>query len=326
MVPEIQLIENPIPQDMMTLIAYKVDNIATMRSLSLTCKDYNNSYSIDKILSNTEVHFTHEEHTKNLIYYAQKNDTKIFTLIINKETELLKEMRTKIRRSFGYFSDSIEDSMQLYKGISSSQRLEEYNKSFTNWQNAVWKNDYTTLTILILNKVGLENLTKEGALGKTLLIDAVRKKPPFPNFNSIELLLISHCAKDNQDMLAGWTALHSACYDNNKELVELLIKYKCNLNLQDRTGNTPLHLAANNQNILIAQLLIENGADITIKNREKHMAFSYLTKEEDYNVLMYCAKNYNNESLDNKKRKRSDNQPSSKEELTDGRYPKKTKR
>jgi ankyrin repeat protein len=50
------------------------------------------------------------------------------------------------------------------------------------------------------------------------------------------------------------------------ECVEVLIKFKANLNLYNRMHNTALHVAASNNNIDIIDLLMENKADIMLKN------------------------------------------------------------
>jgi ankyrin repeat protein len=50
------------------------------------------------------------------------------------------------------------------------------------------------------------------------------------------------------------------------ECVEVLIKFKANLNLYNRMHNTALHVAASNNNIDIIDLLMENKADVMLKN------------------------------------------------------------
>lgn len=62
---------------------------------------------------------------------------------------------------------------------------------------------------------------------------------------------------DNQQ-----TALHHA--SNYSKFTELLIKYKCNINAQNKSGNTALHSTCN---MTVAKILFEHGIDHRIKNK-----------------------------------------------------------
>lgn len=60
------------------------------------------------------------------------------------------------------------------------------------------------------------------------------------------------------------TALHYAAYDNDLELLSILIKKGAKIEAQDEFGLTPLHRAAYWNNIEAVQFLIESGADLTV--------------------------------------------------------------
>lgn len=43
--------------------------------------------------------------------------------------------------------------------------------------------------------------------------------------------------------VSGCTILHAACEHQNGDLINVLIKYEVQINIQDRYGQTPLHIA-----------------------------------------------------------------------------------
>ncbi len=62
------------------------------------------------------------------------------------------------------------------------------------------------------------------------------------------------------------TALHTAVYntwDDNIEIISILLKYGADINAKDKNGTTPLCLATN---VVVANLLIKYGADINFTN------------------------------------------------------------
>lgn len=56
------------------------------------------------------------------------------------------------------------------------------------------------------------------------------------------------------------TALHIACAEGNTEMVDLLIRKKCNVNVEDRWKGTPLHDAKMGNHTQIIELLTAAGA------------------------------------------------------------------
>ena len=64
----------------------------------------------------------------------------------------------------------------------------------------------------------------------------------------------------------GFTALHYAASYGYKEIAELLIARKSDVNAKTGTGDTPLHYAAAYGFKDIAELLLSNGADINARD------------------------------------------------------------
>ena len=66
-----------------------------------------------------------------------------------------------------------------------------------------------------------------------------------------------------------FTPLHAACASGHKDIVQLLLKAKANVNALDRYGNTPLYNAARSGFEQLVEQLLSAGADIEIeKNLE----------------------------------------------------------
>jgi ankyrin repeat protein len=85
--------------------------------------------------------------------------------------------------------------------------------------------------------------------------------------NIIGMLLEHKIDKDAVDHY-GFTALSLAVAYQNKEALQILIRFGCNVNHRAsyRDFATPLHIAAYNKNVNIAQLLIQAGAEVTIRD------------------------------------------------------------
>jgi ankyrin repeat protein len=72
----------------------------------------------------------------------------------------------------------------------------------------------------------------------------------------------------------GWQPIHHAAYGGNKEILELLLTYKADINAKVEQrhpagGNlnwTPLHIAADRGRIEVVRYLIEKGANLEAKD------------------------------------------------------------
>jgi ankyrin repeat protein len=79
--------------------------------------------------------------------------------------------------------------------------------------------------------------------------------------------------KDNPDLASstnknGWTALHFAAAAGHKDVAELLLANKADVNAKDKDGATPLHTAAANDHKDVAELLLANKAEVNAKDNE----------------------------------------------------------
>jgi ankyrin repeat protein len=66
----------------------------------------------------------------------------------------------------------------------------------------------------------------------------------------------------------GYTSLHWAAYKGHKNVAELLLAHKSDVNAKDHNGNTPLHEAAYFSHKDVADLLLAHNADVNARNND----------------------------------------------------------
>ncbi len=81
-------------------------------------------------------------------------------------------------------------------------------------------------------------------------------------------LLLANKADVQAKSYGGWTPLLNAVFGGHKDLVELLLRSKANINYQEDAGRSALHVAAENGYTEIAALLLANKADTDARNRD----------------------------------------------------------
>lgn len=119
------------------------------------------------------------------------------------------------------------------------------------------------------------------------------------NVDAIKDILNSNlsCIND-QDEISGNTALLIASWSNFNEIVDILIKNKCNLNLTNKDGLTPLMVSARDGHIASLSLLINAGADDKITCNKGYNALIY-AKQQDQTLCIRQLERYNKSNLNN---------------------------
>lgn len=82
----------------------------------------------------------------------------------------------------------------------------------------------------------------------------------------VELLLTSQEAVDCVDSSNGNRPIHIAAQNGHDELVELLLKKKCEVNAKNMKGNTALHMAIGYDYFNTAKMIIKAGGDLEMTN------------------------------------------------------------
>lgn len=81
-------------------------------------------------------------------------------------------------------------------------------------------------------------------------------------------LLLANKADVEAKAHGDWTPLLNAVFGGHKDLVELLLAHKADVNVKEDAGRTPLHVAAENGHTDITALLLAHKADVNVKNRD----------------------------------------------------------
>ncbi|XP_041108659.1 NF-kappa-B inhibitor epsilon-like [Polyodon spathula] len=92
------------------------------------------------------------------------------------------------------------------------------------------------------------------------------------NHQFIELLMRKKANINVQEGTSGKTLLHLAVELHDQSLVSLLLKKGANVDMVMYNGCTPLHLAVGRQDASIANLLCQSGADKLLRNMEGETA------------------------------------------------------
>jgi len=82
-----------------------------------------------------------------------------------------------------------------------------------------------------------------------------------------ELLLIDKAEVDAKDK-AGYTPLYVAAQEGHKDVVELLLAYKADVNAKANNGDTPLDMAVYKGRRDVVDVLLANNADVNAKDNK----------------------------------------------------------
>ncbi len=98
--------------------------------------------------------------------------------------------------------------------------------------------------------------------------DQLHKAAHVGDLAKVKTMLAKGVDPDARDSYGG-TALHAAMFQNNMEVVALLLANKFSPNAQGpRNGYTPLHDAVWANNVPAAKLLLASGAKLDIKGKD----------------------------------------------------------
>ncbi|CAO1337263.1 unnamed protein product [Diamesa serratosioi] len=88
-------------------------------------------------------------------------------------------------------------------------------------------------------------------------------------------LLLKYKADPDARTEYQWTSLHSACKWNNSKLVALLLQHGANINALSEGEQTPLHIATTVSNCrdTLVTLFMDPNIDPTLKNNSQEIAY-----------------------------------------------------
>lgn len=104
----------------------------------------------------------------------------------------------------------------------------------------------------------------------------------------VEILLEKGCDPDAKNE-KGYSPLHVAALYGFTGVVEILLKNKARVNIQDVYGNTPLQEAVSNYNndMSVIMLLVKNGANPLLQNHYGISPFQLAKKLNNEKAIQY---------------------------------------
>jgi len=117
------------------------------------------------------------------------------------------------------------------------------------------------------------------------------------NINVFIILLKETKGENSSIPKTGTTILMQACKEENKDIVNLLIKNGAKVNEQDKDGNTALMIACQKNNLDIVNSLLSAKADVNLSSNDGYSAFSdayFMHHEKDIlNALIKAGADVN---------------------------------
>ncbi|GAM74031.1 ankyrin repeat [Vibrio ishigakensis] len=136
-----------------------------------------------------------------------------------------------------------------------------------------------TLSLLVIASLGLAF--------KAMSSDELHLAAYNGNQAKVVELLANNPVPDARDSYGG-TALHAAMFQQNLEIVQLLIDADFDVNaVGPRNGYTPLHDAVWADNLPALKLLIENGGDLSIKGLDGNTPLDKARSEGKSDIVEY---------------------------------------
>lgn len=199
-----------------------------------------------------------------------------------KEFESLKKENNGIRQSRETEQQLVDSQDHIEQEYLHDQHLEQHKASLDLTTDVGSSNDSGVGTPSE-EEISLEDVNAQDENGYTLLHYATLN-------NDKELVkhLIESGADVNVQDEKGRTSLHYAVIYNNEELVKSLVKYRANVDIQDGTKRTPLYCAVANDNKKLAKHLMKHGADRSLIKDEDLTARldSYVNSHSQKNDVM----------------------------------------
>jgi len=117
--------------------------------------------------------------------------------------------------------------------------------------------------------------------------DQLHKAAHNGDIETVRALLKKQPDPDERDSFGG-TALHAAMFQDNLEIIELLLDAGLDVNAQGTSnGYTPLHDAVWSNNLAAAKLLVKRGAKAGLKNNDGLTPYEKAVKENKTELAAY---------------------------------------
>jgi len=108
------------------------------------------------------------------------------------------------------------------------------------------------------------------------------------NYAICERLLIAKGDVNYVDKQGRTPLLKAAQYNTSTKIIELLLKYGADPNVEDQDNNTPLHFAAIRGTKEVAVFLIKLGANPYSRNKDGNIPVEEVTNEQVADIFKVC--------------------------------------
>lgn len=167
--------------------------------------------------------------------------------------------------------------------ISPNYVKREYKDGVSGLMIACMQNDYDQVVYQVKTLKSNINYQKED--GTTALMTAIYKK----NLNIVKFLCENGADKNNKDYLNN-TALMYAIYIHPDSAI-YLIMHGADINIKNNLDETPMHFASMAGELFIMKLLYDRGAFINTHNVNKHTPLMMACGNKHINAIKFLVKN-----------------------------------
>jgi len=182
------------------------------------------------------------------------------------EVNAQKKDISKLKQKFDYYNNDVFD----LNGIPLIEKITYYSRK--------WDLDSLKEILNANPSVDLDTLSESWY--NALIFSVADNQIDITNY-----LLGKWVNTDIKNITHWATALHFASKYWYIHMVELLIKFKADLNITDDYGKTPLISSIESKNYDIAELLLSNWANIKVKDWEWLQAIDYAKKYKQGNLV-----------------------------------------
>jgi ankyrin repeat protein len=161
-----------------------------------------------------------------------------------------------------------------------------WDSNFTALGLSVTYSRYENNFNIICENIEFEDINLKDTSGWTPLICAVRESNRNCTLETVELIL-KYKPNINTKTIFGNTALHICCKfinsSSNIETMKLLLEHNADVNLKNNNGTTALIELVENKNLKAIKLLLQYGAKINIKNFKNKSAIDICIERYKFN-------------------------------------------
>ena len=131
----------------------------------------------------------------------------------------------------------------------------------------------------------VQNLSVGGAVAVVLPVEPLVKAAMDDDLDAVKEILLAHKNVNERDKGTQHTALDRAILNGNREMVQVLLWAKADVNARDGNGETPLMMIGEDTTSEIVWDLINNGAKVNLRDDDGDTALIAVAEVENVEAL-----------------------------------------